>query len=168
MTYYLALGSNMGNRGRNLESGIRLLEAQGRVGSVSSVYRSPAQGMPADLADFFNLVLRLDSELEPRQLLMWIKIMEASMGRDLSPGPPRSRRLDVDILLCDNRVLNTPELTIPHPRMPDRAFVLFPLAEIAADVVHPVLKTSIRTLRQRLDNREGMTRVGDPPIVSGA
>ncbi|HDP95858.1 MAG TPA: 2-amino-4-hydroxy-6-hydroxymethyldihydropteridine diphosphokinase [Candidatus Aminicenantes bacterium] len=167
MIYYLSMGSNLGNRRRNLEKGIRHLGAQGRIGPVSSLYRTRPQGMPSGTPDFFNLALRLDSGLEPMQLLQWIKVIEALMGRGLRPGPPRSRCLDADILLAGHRVHNTAELTIPHPRMTRRAFVLVPLAEIAPQMVHPVLGLKIIELLTRLDDQDGILRIDNPPAKPG-
>lgn len=167
MVYYLSLGSNLGNRRRNIESGIRHLAAQGRVGPVSSLYRTHPQGMPPGTPDFFNLALRLDSRLIPRHLLSWIKVIEAATGRDLRPGPPRSRYLDADILLAGHHVRETHGLIIPHPRMTRRAFVLVPLAEIAPRVVHPVLGQTIIELLSRLHNHDGVLRVNKPPFWSG-
>jgi len=167
MVYYLSLGSNLGDRRQNIAKGIRHLEAQGRVGPVSSLYRTRPQGMPADTPDFVNLALRLDSGLEPLQLLRWIKVIEVLLGRVERPGPPRSRCLDVDILLAGHRVRNTAELTIPHPRMTRRAFVLVPLAEIAPQVVHPVLELKVIELLNRLHDHDGVWRIDSPPVNPG-
>lgn len=167
MVYYLSLGSNLGNRRENIENGILHLAAQGRVGPISSFYRTRPQGMLPGTPDFLNLALRMDSGLIPRHLLGWIKVIETAMGHDLRTGPPRSRYLDADILLAGHHVCETHSLTIPHPRMTRRAFVLVPLAEIAPHVVHPVLGQTIVELLSRLQNHDGVLRVENPPFGSG-
>jgi len=150
MIYYLSLGANLGDPRRQLTAGIEGLCECGRPGPISSLYRTRPQGMPADTPEFLNLALRLDSDLDPHGLLGHIKAIEAALGRDIHPGPPRSRPLDIDILLAGNRIIQTPDLVVPHPRMTRRAFVLVPLAEIAPEVIHPRLKLPIRKLRDEI------------------
>jgi 2-amino-4-hydroxy-6-hydroxymethyldihydropteridine diphosphokinase len=145
MIYYLSLGSNLGNLRRNLERARRLLE-RGRVEilKASSVYRTE----PVDFADqpwFLNQVVKTRTDLDPPELLALAKSIEANMKRALS-APQGPRKIDIDILLAGKTVLETPVLTIPHPRLALRNFVLVPLMEIAPRAVHPVFRITVRAL----------------------
>lgn len=106
------------------------------MGAVSSVYRSAAVGYRAQ-PDFWNLVARLRTRLAPELLLQAVKALETKLGRTATfhEGP---REIDIDLLLYDDRVLAGPELTLPHPRMMERAFVLVPLVELLPDGRHPI------------------------------
>lgn len=129
---YLSLGSNVGDRYEHLNSAIPLV-----VGSdeyrLSKVYETePVGGVPQD--DFWNLVVELTTSASAYELLERARLAEAAAGRtrDVRWGP---RTLDVDVLLVGDEVLDDPELTVPHPRLYERAFVLVPLAELAPDLV---------------------------------
>lgn len=150
MTYYLSLGSNMGDRHGFLKAGMERLGELGLIGRVSPIYRTIPVGMAPGTPEFLNLALRLDTVIEPRYLLRHIKEIETDLGRDMTPGPARSRPLDIDILLAEDRIIDSPELTIPHPRLAERAFVLIPLARIAPRVLHPVLGATVNELKRRL------------------
>ncbi|MGE5569403.1 MAG: 2-amino-4-hydroxy-6-hydroxymethyldihydropteridine diphosphokinase [Rhodospirillales bacterium] len=144
-TVYLSLGSNLGDRERNLREAIRMLgEAGVRVLRISSLYETE----PVDLRDqpwFLNLVLEAETELFPKQLLARIRKIELDLGRKrLRPKGPRTA--DIDILLYGDFVIDTEELTVPHPRMAERRFVLEPLAELAPELRHPVTRRTIREL----------------------
>jgi 2-amino-4-hydroxy-6-hydroxymethyldihydropteridine diphosphokinase len=143
-TVYLSLGSNLGNREANLRDAVAQLDKVGHVTAVSSFYETE----PVDVTDqpwFLNRAVELQTELMPRQLLSAVLKIERDMGRRrLQPKGPRL--IDVDILLFGSTVMNDPKLTIPHPAMHERNFVLKPLAEIAPAVKHPVLKKSIKEL----------------------
>lgn len=130
---YLALGSNLGERRANLAAAVERLREQVAVEAVSALYETE----PAYVGDqprYLNAALRGYTALEPRALLAFLKAIERDLGRGAGPrfGP---REIDVDILLYDDLSIDTDELTIPHPRMAERPFVLVPLAEIAPDVV---------------------------------
>ena len=145
---YLSLGSNLGDRSGNLQGALARLEALGKVVAVSSLYETE----PVDLAAqpwFLNCAVKLDTEKMPKQLLGNILELEQEMGRrrNLQKGP---RTIDVDILLFGTSIVETLGLTIPHPALHQRRFVLEPLAEIAPEVRHPVFKRTMRELRDAL------------------
>jgi len=149
---YLALGSNMGNRLANLKAAISNLTPQMAVKNKSSVYETPPWGFTAQ-AEFLNQVIMAETYLKPQALLGHLKRLETALGRvpNFQNGP---RLIDIDILFFDDLVLDTPRLVIPHPRLHERAFVLVPLAEIAPDLVHPVLGKPIHELLDRLDRSD--------------
>lgn len=144
---YLLLGSNLGNMQQQLLLARNLLERRvGKVLAASSVYRTEAWNMEG-APDFFNQVLELNSGLEPLNILEEILGIERGMGR-MREKPYQNRIVDIDILYYNDQVSDHPELTIPHPRISQRRFVLEPLVEIAPDFVHPVLGL---TNKQMLD-----------------
>jgi 2-amino-4-hydroxy-6-hydroxymethyldihydropteridine diphosphokinase len=149
---FLGLGSNIGDRAANIGRARRLLEevAGVRVVGMSSLIETRPVGYE-DQPDFINAALEIETTLEPRGLLTQIKRIEREIGRKetFRFGP---RVIDIDILLFGDRLVDDPGLTIPHPRMHERRFVLGPLAEIAPEVVHPVLKTRIIDLLDQLDS----------------
>lgn len=153
---YIALGSNLGNRQENLKEAIASLSPQLEVKAKSHVYETPPWGYE-DQPKFFNQVLKAQTYLEPEQLLKHLKRLEIALGRKTSfqNGP---RLIDMDLLLYDDRVINTPLLTIPHPRMHERGFVLLPMMDIAPDLVHPVTKKSVSEMVTSCDLR-GITQV---------
>jgi 2-amino-4-hydroxy-6-hydroxymethyldihydropteridine diphosphokinase len=141
---YLALGSNMGNRAANLKAAIMALPPQMEVKAKSRVYETPPWGY-ANQEKFLNQVLKVQTYLQPEQLLKHLKRLEVALGREptFQNGP---RLIDIDILLYDDLVFESPTVTIPHPRLHERGFVLMPLMDIAPDLMHPVKKQSIREL----------------------
>jgi 2-amino-4-hydroxy-6-hydroxymethyldihydropteridine diphosphokinase len=149
---YLALGSNMGNRHANLKAAINNLTPQMSVKSRSSVYETPPWGF-TEQAPFLNQVLMVTTYLVPETLLSHLKRLETALGRipNFQNGP---RLIDLDILFFDDLVTDTLRLTIPHPRLQERAFVLVPLAEIAPDFVHPVSGKTITELLGNVDRSD--------------
>lgn len=141
---YLALGSNMGDRLENLKEAIAALPPQMVVKAKSHIYETLPWGYE-DQPKFLNQVLKAQTYVEPEPLLKHIKRLEIALGRKPSfqNGP---RLIDIDILFYDDLVLNTPALTLPHPRLHERGFVLLPLMDIAPDLVHPVTKKSVREM----------------------
>jgi 2-amino-4-hydroxy-6-hydroxymethyldihydropteridine diphosphokinase len=136
-TAYIALGSNLDEPVRQLRAGLAALAALPdiRLTSVSSLYRSEAVGY-RDQPDFVNAVAQIETSLKPGELLAALLELERRQGR-VRAFPNAPRTLDLDILLYGNRVVHEPGLTIPHPRMHERAFVIVPLAEIAPDALVP-------------------------------
>lgn len=147
-TVYLSLGSNVGERAANLTTAIGRLRTLGTVVAVSSFYETEPVEFEAQ-PWFLNCAVRLETEKMPKQLLAGILHLEQQMGRQRAQkkGP---RTIDIDILLYGNSIVDAKGLTIPHPAMHERRFVLEPLAEIAPEVRHPVLKETIRELKDAL------------------
>lgn len=146
---YLALGTNLGDRFANLQAAIAALPPAVRVLAQSPVYETPPWGLTGQPA-FLNMVLKGETALAPVELLKRLKLLETGLGRlpAVRWGP---RRIDMDILFYDKLILDTPELTIPHPHLHERAFVLVPLADLAPDLVHPLLSATIKQLRSAVD-----------------
>lgn len=144
---YLALGSNMGNRQENLDWALDLLSQRVRRGKVSPVYETEPVGS-INQPRFLNMVCEAYTRLEPTQLLALAKGIETKLGR--TGKSSESRPIDIDILFYGDQVIDTPELVIPHPRLHQRAFVLIPLAEIAPELVHPVMGKTVMELKKTL------------------
>ena len=154
---YLSLGSNIGDRAGNLNAAIDRLGAFGEVVAVSSFYETE----PVEFAAqpwFLNCVVKLDTEKMPKQLLSGVLAIEKEMGRkrEKKKGP---RSIDIDILLFGNSIIDTKGLTVPHPAMHERRFVLEPLGEIAPEARHPVFKRTARELRDALPKGQAVKRL---------
>jgi 2-amino-4-hydroxy-6-hydroxymethyldihydropteridine diphosphokinase len=160
-TVYLSLGSNVGDRAANLKDAIARLGSFGKVVAVSSFYETEPVEFTAQ-PWFLNCAIELDTEKMPKQLLAGILDVEQQMGRrrrlDQKKGP---RIIDIDILLFGNSIIETKGLTVPHPAMHERRFVLEPLAEIAPEVRHPVFKKTIRELRDVLPAGQAVRKFQD-------
>lgn len=154
--YYVSLGSNVGDRTQHLQDAIHQMDALSdtRIVSISHVYETD----PVELVEqprFLNVVAEVHSAYRPPDLLSHVLTIEAEMGRvrTIRYGP---RCIDIDLLLCGSLIIDTETLTLPHPRMHERAFVLVPLAEIAPSAIHPVLKQSIASLCEAVSGKEGV------------
>jgi 2-amino-4-hydroxy-6-hydroxymethyldihydropteridine diphosphokinase len=132
-----------------------LLSQRMRLGKVSSIYDTEPLGN-TNQPRFLNLACEIFTHLTPEGLLALAKGIEVKMGRRGKSGEPRT--IDIDILLYGDEVVDTRDLVIPHPKMAERSFVLVPLAEIAPDLVHPVLKKTIRELNQAIKEKQGVMK----------
>ena len=159
-TVYLSLGTNLGDRAANLKQAITSLPPQMRVKAKSKVYETPPWGYTEQDA-FLNQVVKVTTYLEPEPLLKHLKRLEVALGRKATfrYGP---RLIDLDILFFDDLVYESPALTIPHPHVHERGFVLLPMMDIAPDHVHPVTKRSIREMIG-LCNTDGIVPYGANP-----
>lgn len=150
---HLSLGSNVGDRQQHLRDAISRLEAEGRVIAVSSFYETE----PVDFTAqpwFVNCALALETDQSPKALMRAMLRIELEMGRQRmeNKGP---RIIDIDILLYDDLIVDSDDLTIPHPAMHERRFVLEPLVEIAPAAKHPLLHKTVAELRDELREGEG-------------
>jgi len=135
---YLGLGSNVGDRVAHLRAGIAMLRERGvEVSAVSSAYETEPVGGLLDQPDFLNAAIRIRTELEPEALLDLCKAIEAERGRDFAAPRHSPRPLDVDLLLLGDLELSTERLTLPHPEVTSRRFVLVPLLELDPDLTLP-------------------------------
>jgi 2-amino-4-hydroxy-6-hydroxymethyldihydropteridine diphosphokinase len=145
-TVYIALGTNLGDRLKILQAAIAHFPPRVLPLASSPVYQTAPWGF-SDQPDYLNQVIKAETNLDPLDLLRYLKELEIQLGRTptFRYGP---RIIDMDILFYDDLVLETPELVIPHPRMPERDFVLIPLLDLDPDLVHPGLGRTVSELRE--------------------
>jgi 2-amino-4-hydroxy-6-hydroxymethyldihydropteridine diphosphokinase len=143
-TAHISAGSNIGNRKQNLEFALTSLGKKVTIKKVSSLFETEPVGY-LNQPWFLNLAIEIETHLNPSELLSFCQDIEASCGR-IRTFPNAPRTLDLDILLIEDLVMNEKDLVIPHPHLWERRFVLEPLAQIAPEAVHPVLKKSILSL----------------------
>ncbi|GBD37725.1 3-oxoacyl-[acyl-carrier-protein] reductase FabG [bacterium HR36] len=163
---YIALGSNLGDRRAHLESALnQLRETPGvRMVAVSRFWETEAVGGPPDQPRFLNAVCAVDTDLSPHELHRALLQIEAVHGRQRGE-PNAARTLDLDLLLYGEQIIQTPDLTVPHPRMHQRVFVLGPLAELAPTLLHPVLQRTVVELLASLSRQDLRGRRG---VITGA
>ena len=154
---YLSLGTNLGDRLANLQAALAALPPSVNILHRSSIYETEPWGV-ANQPAFLNMVIQGETHLSPTELLSHLKRLEKDLGRlpSIRYGP---RLIDIDILFYDELVLDSPELTIPHPHLHERAFVLVPLTDVAPGVLHPVLHETIHDLLTKVDTK-GVRRYG--------
>jgi len=161
---HLSLGSNVGDRERQLQDAQARLSAVGRVVGISSFYETE----PVEFTEqpwFLNCALALETSKTPQQLMAAILHIEQEMGRRrVQKKGPRS--IDIDILLFGDAIVDSPNLTIPHPALPQRRFVLGPLAELAPQVLHPVLRKTVRELLDALPPGQAVRKLEPEPRIS--
>jgi len=143
---YISLGSNLGNREKNIQSAIKLISCTPSITIVnlSPIYETEPVGFK-EQNWFLNAVIELETTLLPQKLLVVLKEIEAKLGKKIERkwGP---RTIDLDILLYDDIILDLPDLQIPHKLMHERRFVLVPLAQLSPNLIHPVLKKTMKEL----------------------
>lgn len=142
----LSLGSNIGNRVSKLNSASQKIQKQcGKLISESAIYESAPWGFKA-IQLFLNQVLKIDTDLNPENLLQILLHIETELGRQRNSNGYESRSIDIDILFYDQLILASDDLKVPHPHLQDRRFILVPLNEICPDMIHPILKKPMKQL----------------------
>ena len=156
ITGFLGLGTNIGDRKKNLARALTSLNDRPdlTILRTSRIYETEPWGV-VDQPKFLNMVAEVATSISSRELLERVKKLETDMGREAGPrfGP---RLIDIDILLLEDQVVDEPDLQIPHASLHERAFVLVPLAEIAPESIHPVLRTTIAGLAKKVVGLEGI------------
>lgn len=162
---YLLLGGNQGDVGKNfLAATVQLESRVGRMVAKSRLYKTEPWGMKPG-RHFINQVLCLTSHYHPKEILNSLLEIEHKLGRVRTDGPPVARPIDIDILFIDSMIVSEPGLEVPHPRLHLRRFVLQPLCEIAADLIHPIFGTSIQYLLDTCDDPLSVTPLSDQMMV---
>jgi 2-amino-4-hydroxy-6-hydroxymethyldihydropteridine diphosphokinase len=168
MRAFLGLGANIGNREANMRMALRWLARESTVLAVSSLYRSGAvvvEGAPPG-PDYLNAACEIETALGPEELLRFLKEIEYEVGR--RPAERwASRVIDIDILLYGDLVIATPALTVPHPLLTERNFVIVPLAELAPDATHPVLRKTAAEVAEDID-LASLEHLAEPSWATGS
>lgn len=160
---FLSLGTNLGNRRHNLQQALNKLQAVVTIDTISPIYETAPWGPVQDQPNFYNICLSGSTTLAPLPLLDYFKTLEKAIGR--SPGDRWGPRLiDIDLIFYGDEIITAERLTVPHPQLANRAFVLAPLADIAPNLVHP---QSGRTIRELLDviGRDDVFLAAEPPLT---
>ena len=156
VTGFLGFGTNLGDRKNNLAEALTSLNDRPDLAVLrtSSIYETEPWGL-TDQPKFLNMVAEIATSIPPGELLERVKKLEHDMGREDGTrfGP---RLIDIDILLLEDQVVDEPDLNVPHISLHERAFVLVPLAELAPDLVHPILDVTIGKLAERVDGLDGV------------
>ena len=150
---YLSIGSNKGNRYSFIKEALRLIQKDiGEVILISKIYETKSWGFQSD--DFLNLCILIKSELIPAKLIIKLKNLEEKIGRERNNEKIEAREIDIDILFYSDEIVNQKDLIIPHQRLHLRNFVLYPLNDIAADFIHPILLKSVNELLKECEDDE--------------
>lgn len=159
---YLSIGSNLGNKLNMLQKAVfRLKDTVGALTAISPVYSSPALGFEGDT--FLNACLKMETSMAPKPLIRHLLEIESSMGRErFAEEGYQSRTIDIDLLYYGSDVLTTPIVTVPHPRLQHRKFVLKPLADIAPQFYHPILGKDTRNLLQECRDGNALQKILQP------
>lgn len=157
---FLGLGGNTGNKKDNFDKVYTFIKNElGEIIKRSFVYETPPWGFQSD-ENFWNQVLLIETGFSPKEVLKKIAEIENHFGRERGTTGYSSRKMDIDILYFDELVLETENLTIPHPQIANRLFVLVPLAEIAPEFVHPLLKTTSLQLLENCPDKSEIKKTG--------
>ena len=150
---YLSIGSNKGNRYSFIKEALRLIQKDiGEVILISKIYETKSWGFQSD--DFLNLCILIKSELIPAELIIKLKNLEEKIGRERNNEKIQAREIDIDILFYSDEIVNQKDLIIPHQRLHLRNFVLYPLNDIAADFIHPILLKSVNELLDECEDND--------------
>lgn len=150
---YLSIGSNKGNRYSFIKEALRLIQKDiGEVILISKIYETKSWGFHSD--DFLNLCILIKSELIPAKLIIKLKNLEEKIGRERNNEKIEAREIDIDILFYSDEIVNQKDLIIPHQRLHLRNFVLYPLNDIAADFIHPILLKSVNKLLDECEDND--------------
>ncbi|HDZ06952.1 hypothetical protein LCGC14_0051440 [marine sediment metagenome] len=157
-TAFLSIGSNLGDRLLLLQKAIfEIGKLAGEIRQVSSIYETPSWGFEGE--DFFNACLELQTLLSPEDLLSKLLAIETNFGRERKDGDEyQSRTLDIDIIYYEKEIIDTANLTVPHPKMQDRKFILKPLADITPQFYHPIFNKDTRNLLQECKDKSTITK----------
>ena len=155
VTAYIGLGSNLGDRSKNLSGAIERLSRIGMTGAISAIYETKPWGVDGYQPRYLNQVAAVNTTLDPLEVVAELLGIEHSLGR-IRQEKNAPRTLDLDLLLHGESVVDASGVAVPHPRLHERAFVLVPLAEIAPDIIHPVLNQTIFELAEAAD-RSGVS-----------
>ena len=152
---YLSLGSNMGDKEDNMRNALKLIKDMDEIRKVSPLYQTEPMGFK-DQSFFLNCVIEVQTNSNPEQMLLFLKSIEQKLGRTASVknGP---RIIDIDILFFDDFCIENDDVIIPHPRLHERLFVLIPLMDVNPDVIHPLLKKTVRELYDAVQHEEMVT-----------
>ena len=150
---YLSIGSNKGNRYSFIKEALRLIHKDiGEVILISKIYETKSWGFHSD--DFLNLCILIKAELIPKKLISKLKKIEEGIGRKRNNDKIEAREIDIDILFYSDKIVNQKDLIIPHQRLHLRNFVLYPLNDIAADFIHPILLKSVNELLNECEDND--------------